>query len=88
LSQPYKPIDCDDYDFLEIACMDGYTLDVVMPDKTITGKAVTTKKNADGEFLVLQMQDGEQELVRADQIIKLVVLDKNPRFNERVFTRS
>jgi len=85
MSPSYTPIDCVDYDFIEIACMYGYQLDVVMHSGTITGKAITTEKNANGEYLILENDEGTRESIRADEILKLIVLDSHAKFSERIF---
>jgi len=85
LSLPYTPIDCSDYEFIEIACMYGYQLNVILQSSTISGKAVTTKNNSMGEFLILEGEDKARNTVRADEIVKLIVLDKNAKFSEHTF---
>jgi len=86
MNQPYTPIVCGDYDYLEVACMDGYSLNIELQDGSIKGKAITTEKSAEGEFLVLELDDGTRSSVRADHIVKFVVLDKTARFREHTFT--
>jgi len=85
VSTPYSPINCADYDYIEIACLYGYQLEVKLQSCTLTGKAITTEKTAEGEFLVLEREDKVREMVRADNIVKLVVLDKNAKFSEHTF---
>ena len=50
-----KPIDCDLYDYVEIACMRGYELQIILNDHTeMVGKAKTTRTSADKvEYLVV-----------------------------------
>lgn len=88
MSLPYTPIDCGDYDFIEIACMYGYRLDVVLESKTMNGKAVTTEKNTTGEYLILEIEDKTREMIRVDKIKKFVVLDENARFREHKFRNA
>jgi len=85
MPQAYTPIDCSDYDFIEIACLYGYRLDVVLQSRTITGKALTTEKTAAGEFLVLETEERTREMIRADQIVKFIVHDKHAKFSEHTF---
>lgn len=85
-SKTYTPIACGDYDFLEIACMDNYELEVVMSTDTVHGRAVTTENNASGEYLVVALEDGQQQSLRADSIQKIIVKTKNARFAEHTFS--
>jgi len=88
VSLPYTPIDCADYDYIEIACLYGYRVDVVLASSTLRGKAITTEKNANGEFLILQDEQQEQKKIRADEIHQLIVLDKQAKFNSHTFKRA
>ena len=86
----YQAIACADYDHLELACMESYELEVVLKDgrlgeSTLRGTAVTTRTNSNGEYLQLRVGDGSIKEIRADGILKLVVLSKNARFDERTF---
>lgn len=87
-SKTYTPIACGDYDFLEIACMDNYELEVVMSTETTFGRAITTDNNATGEYLVIALEDGKQQSLRADSIKKIIVKTKNARFTEHTFSNS
>jgi len=82
---PYTPIDCGDYDFIEVACLYQYQLEVVLQSSTIRGKAITTKKDNTGEFLILEIADNTRDSIRADEIVKLIVLDKPAKFSEHTF---
>ncbi len=54
----YQPIDCGDYDFLEIACMDNYVVEVKTTQGNCTGTAKTLVTEPVGEYLCLQHSDG------------------------------
>ncbi|MEN0105556.1 MAG: Rho-binding antiterminator [Pseudomonas sp.] len=77
----YKPLDCDLYDYLEIACMHGYTLQVELVDGPgFVARALTTRTTASKEeWLELQGADGRCE-VRIDQLAAITPLDANASF--------
>ncbi|MEM1091316.1 MAG: Rho-binding antiterminator [Pseudomonadota bacterium] len=84
----YQPIACEDYDFVEIACLDRYEVAVETASGTLLARAVTTEVNQSGEFLVLTDKTGQQQMVRLDQIETLRVITQPSRFRERTFARS
>ena len=84
----YHPIDCGDYDMLEIACLDTYTVDVQTAERVIRGVAAGLKTNNGEEFLQLSTAEGSEEVVRIDQIRKLTVLTRPARFEQHVFAKS
>lgn len=77
----YRPLNCDLHDYLEIACMHGYRLQVERLDGTsFVARALTTRTAASKEeFLVLQGDDGKQD-VRLDQLLAITPLDANASF--------
>jgi Rho-binding antiterminator len=83
----YQPMHCDLYDYLEIACMRGYRLDVELHDggrlqaKALTTRTASTKE----EFLCLETADGQQE-IRLDQLLAITPLDANAQFGRVVFS--
>jgi Rho-binding antiterminator len=83
----YQPMSCDLYDYLEIACMRGYRLDIEMKDGSrLVAKALTTRTSSDKEeFLSLETADGQQE-VRLDQVRAVTPLDANAQFGRMAFT--
>jgi Rho-binding antiterminator len=83
----YQPMSCDLYDYLEIACMRGYRLDIEMKDGSrLVAKALTTRTSSDKEeFLSLETADGQQE-VRLDQLLAVTPLDANAQFGRMAFT--
>lgn len=85
----YQPMNCDLYDYLEIACMRGYRLDIEMKDGArLVAKALTTRTSSDKEeFLCLETADGEQE-VRLDQLLAITPTDANVQFGRVVFSEG
>ena len=77
----YQPLDCDLHDYLEIACMHGYCLQVELLDGSgFAARALSTRTAASKEeFLVLQNHDGQRE-VRLDQLQAITPLDPNASF--------
>ncbi len=82
----YTPIACGDFDYLEIACMDNYDVELVMHNEHVRGRAITTNNDKTGEFLVIETEGGERLSLRADLIHKIIVRSKNARFREHTFT--
>ena len=79
------PIGCADYEYIEIACMDRYLLEIVKDDGRIRGVAVNTEVNDTGEYLIVQLDDNSRDTVRVDLIKQIIVVSKNRRFDERTF---
>lgn len=86
--KPYIPIGCADYEYIELACMDRYDVEVIKDDGTIRGLAVNTETNATGEYLIVQLENNTCESIRVDLIKQIIVLSKNRRFDEHSFDRS
>jgi len=78
----YAPIDCQAYDYIEIACTYQYWLNVTLKEGyELVGRAKTTRIIKDqGEFLELDIS-GKIIKLRLDSIDKITVLDKNPKFD-------
>ncbi|MBV6824591.1 Rho-binding antiterminator [Pseudomonas sp. PD9R] len=85
----YQPMNCDLYDYLEIACMRGYQLDIELKDGTrLVAKALTTRTSSDKEeFLSLETADGPRD-IRLDQLLAVTPLDANAQFGRVVFSDS
>lgn len=81
----YKPIDCSDYDFLEIACMDGYDIEVKLESGTLRGYARGLEIRSGEEFLRIQTQNDNLEDIRVDRIREIRVLSTPARFARHVF---
>lgn len=80
--EPYEPIDCNLYDYLEIACLHRYEVALQLRDGSeVQGLARTTKTQKDGEYLVL----GENTELRLDQILHLAVLSEPRSFDSVTF---
>lgn len=81
----YKPLHCDLHDFLEIACLYGYTLDIELTDgQCPTARAIITQTaSTREEFLEVETTDGRQE-IRLDQLSEITPLDKNAKFGRVV----
>ncbi|WP_061239946.1 Rho-binding antiterminator [Ectopseudomonas composti] len=77
----YQPLACDLYDYLEIACMHRYQLDIELVDGTrLQGQALTTETIASkGEFLLVRTADGEQRL-RMDHLLAITPQDAGASF--------
>lgn len=82
---PYAPIGCGDFEYIELACMDRYEIDVVTDTGVVRGLAVDIELRDSAEFFILQQTDGTRRSVRVDQIKKLVVRSDERRFDEHVF---
>lgn len=83
----YKPLHCDLHDYLEIACLYGYTLDIELTNgQPLTARATTTRtSSAQEEFLEVETTSGRQE-IRLDQLLAITPRDKNARFGRVVLT--
>lgn len=77
----YQPLACDLYDYLEIACMHCYQLDIELVDGSrLQGQALTTETTASKEeFLLLRTTTGEQRL-RMDRLLAITPLDAGASF--------
>ncbi|AEV61017.1 Rho-binding antiterminator [Pseudomonas sp. Lb2C1-1] len=83
----YKPLHCDLHDYLEIACLCGYTLDIELTNgQRLTARAITTRTaSTREEFLEVETTDGRLE-IRLDQLLAITPLDNNARFGRVVLT--
>lgn len=77
----YKPLHCDLHDYLEIACLYGYMLDIELTDgQHLTARAITTRTSSTREeFLELDTAGGRLE-IRLDQLLAIAPQEKNVRF--------
>ena len=77
----YQPLACDLYDYLEIACMHCYQLDIELVDGSrLQGQALTTETTASKEeFLLLRTTAGEQRL-RMDRLLAITPQDADASF--------
>lgn len=79
-------ISCEQYDYVEIACLYQYPLKLEMKDGScVLGKAKDTKRNAQGqECLVLTVGEDSQLLV-LDELAEMTVQIENPHFDSVSF---
>lgn len=77
----YQPLHCDLHDYLEIACLHAYRLQVELLDgESFTAEALTTRTNAQKEeFLCLHAVDGPRE-VRLDRLLAITPLGNGCSF--------
>ncbi|MGF1870149.1 Rho-binding antiterminator [Photobacterium indicum] len=85
----YQPIQCQRYDFIEIACMRRYLLSIELNDETtLVGTAIDTKTQADKtEWLIIE-QDGQSQSIRLDTIIAITPLTANAEFGWELIAGS
>ncbi len=84
---PYAPIDCGDYDYLEIACMDGYEVEVSSKGEIVDGTAVDLKVVQGEEYLILRSLNAINHRIRVDLIDHLRVKSRPCRFKEKTFSQ-
>lgn len=78
---PYSPIQCHLYDYIEIACMRHYHLDVELKSgEHLIGYAQNTQVKNKEEFLVFLIS-GVIQLIRLDKIKRITALDSNAEFS-------
>jgi Rho-binding antiterminator len=85
----YRPMNCDQHDFLEIACMHGYQLDIELKDGArLAARALNTRTSSDKEeFLIVEAAGGQQE-IRLDQLLAITPQDANAQFGRVEFTHD
>lgn len=81
----YQPLNCDLHDYLEIACLRGYQLNIELVDgQRLMARAVTTRTSSDkAEFLVIEQQGAQQE-IRLDQLLAITPQEANAEFGRVV----
>ena len=84
----YTPIDCGDYDYLEIACMDRYEIEVAHAGGLLVGVADGLETRNGEEFLCVRLGAQALEAIRVDYIRELRVLSDPARFRRRRFRTS
>lgn len=77
----YQPLACELYDYLEIACLHQYDLQLELVDgSVIEARAQTTETTANKqEFLITQTTEGIVRL-RLDQLARINVLTPGASF--------
>jgi len=81
----YTPIDCSDYDVLELVCTLGYELELLLDDQTVVGTATTLETNASAEYLIVRLADDVTDRVRIDRIRRLIVRSQPSRISAHTF---
>ncbi|AHL32338.1 transcriptional antiterminator [Pseudomonas brassicacearum] len=81
----YRTLNCDLHDYLEIACLYGYTLDIELTDgQRLTARAITTRTARTWEeFLDVKTAEGRLE-IRLDQLLAITPQEQNARFGRVV----
>ena len=81
MSAAYRPLSCDLYDYLEIACMHRYQLRIELVDGgEMIAQAVTTRtESSKEEFFVVHNKQGEQRL-RLDRLLAITPLNHGASF--------
>ena len=84
-------ISCEEYDYIDIACLFRYLVKITMSDgKELKGVARDTRRNSENEECVLVSIDDTsdtEELVVLEDIVKLEACVTNPHFAEVIFDR-
>ena len=83
-SSGYSQIQCQLYDYIEIACMRHYRLDIELTSgETLSGKALTTRIKDKQEFIVISAdseKNYEEQEIRLDLVKSITALDNNAEF--------
>ena len=78
-------ISCDLHDFVEVACMYGYRLRLILKnDQIIEGKAIDIV-NSPEKHECLVIESDSQQQVELTRLAKMEVLTPNARFSEVIF---
>lgn len=68
MNDEYQPINCDDYDNLELACQHNFILKLELRDgEALEAKAIDLRQSKGVEYLTIE-QSGNQRDVRLDHI--------------------
>lgn len=77
----YQPLDCDLHDYLEIACMHRYRLDIELTDgRHFQADALTTRTSADKEEFFCMRSGNDPLEVRLDQLQAITPLTPGASF--------
>ncbi|MEO4047875.1 Rho-binding antiterminator [Pseudomonas sp. CAU 1711] len=81
MSDAYRPLSCDLYDYLEIACMHRYRLRIeLVGDGELLAQALTTETTAGKEeFFLVESAEGVQRL-RLDRLLAITPLNPGASF--------
>ncbi|GKS68458.1 transcriptional antiterminator, Rof [Nitrosomonas sp. PY1] len=80
-------ISCELHDFVEVACMYGYHLRVVLKNQQIVeGKALDIVNSPEKrECLIIDQSGDDKQYIDLTELVKMEVLTPNARFKEVVF---
>jgi Rho-binding antiterminator len=81
-----NPISCDLHDYIEVACMRNYRVELVLKGgEVIEGKALDVITSPEKqEFLIIDI-GGEKQQIELNQLHKMIALTPNASFNEVEF---
>jgi len=80
-------ISCGDYDYIEIACMHAYVIELhLLNGSIISGKALDTQRNPLKQECIKIHSQGSDMLVVLDDVKSMTVQTKNPSFSHVNFT--
>lgn len=78
-----SPLSCHYQDYLEIACMFSYKVDVLTDDqRSFRGQAIDLSNQNHEEHLHLELPSGQIVKLPIHQLMSLQVLSANPRFDK------
>lgn len=78
-------ISCELHDFVEVACMYGYRLRLILKNnQVIEGKAIDIVNSPERHECLVIDSDSQQQ-IELTQLAKMEVLTPNARFSEVVF---
>ncbi|MEW7314807.1 Rho-binding antiterminator [Buttiauxella gaviniae] len=81
MHSPYQPINCDLHDYLEIACMHHYRLNIELNDgQHFVATAITTRTASSKEEFLLLQNENQQFEIRLDKLRVITPLNKNASF--------
>ena len=76
-------ISCEQYDYIELVCLFKYPVKLELSDGSVLqGKAVDTKRSAEGQECIELEWHGKRQLVELAQLEKLQVPVENPHLQE------
>lgn len=82
----YQPLNCDLHDYLEIACLRGYQLEIELIDgQRLMARAITTRTSSDKEEFMVIEQAGTQHEIRLDQLLAITPQATNAEFGRVAF---
>lgn len=84
----YIPIECSEYDWLELACMDACQVELDLGSRTVIGVAEDLCSRNGEEYLRILPSNGAAEHVRVDHIRSITVLSRPARFTYHAFSVS